>query len=148
EVDERDGDYFGPAVNRAARIMAAGHGGQVVLSATTAGLVGTSGLSDLGEHVFAGLAAPERVYQLGPGTFPPLRSLGAVPTNLPAERSAFIGRERELATVAGLVRTARVVTLTGVGGVGKTRLAIQAAAGLAPEFPGGVWLAELAPLID
>jgi predicted ATPase len=147
-VEERDGDYFGPAVNRAARIMAAGHGGQVVLSATTAGLVGTSGLSDLGEHVFAGLATPERVYQLGPSTFPPLRSLDAVPSNLPAERSAFIGRERELATVAGLVRTARVVTLTGVGGVGKTRLAIQAAAGLAPEFPGGVWLAELAPLID
>jgi predicted ATPase len=148
EVEERGGDYFGPAVNRAARIMAGGHGGQVLVSATVAGLAGTTALTDLGEHAFSGLDKPERVYQLGEGTFPPLRSLGAVPSNLPAERSAFVGRERELATVAGLVRSARMVTLTGVGGVGKTRLATQVAAGLAPEFPGGVWLAELAPLVD
>jgi predicted ATPase len=148
EVDERDGDYFGPAVNRAARIMAAGHGGQVLVSAATAAVVGAVGLVDLGEHVFPGLATPERVYQAGNGMFPALRSVGPVPSNLPAERSVFIGRERELATVAGLVRSARVVTLTGVGGVGKTRLAIQAAAGLVAEFSGGVWLAELAPLID
>jgi predicted ATPase/class 3 adenylate cyclase len=148
EVDERGGDYFGPAVNRAARIMAAGHGGQVLVSATTAGVAGAAGLIDLGEHTFAGLEAPERVYQAGNGGFPPLRSVGVIPSNLPAERSVFVGRERELGIVSGLVRSARVVTLTGVGGVGKTRLAIQAAAGLAPEFPDGVWLAELAPLID
>jgi predicted ATPase len=147
-VEERDGDYFGPAVNRAARIMAAGHGGQVLASVATAALAGTAGTVDLGEHSFAGLEAPERVYQLGEESFAPLRSLGAVPTHLPAERSVFVGRERELATVAGLVRSARLVTLTGVGGVGKTRLALQTAAGLAAEFPGGVWLVELAPLID
>jgi predicted ATPase len=147
-VEERDGNYFGPAVNRAARIMAAGHGAQVLASAATAALVSTTPIADLGEHSFAGLEAPERVYQLGEGSFAPLRSLGAVPTNLPAERSVFVGRERELATVAGLVRSARLVTLTGVGGVGKTRLAIRAASGLAPEFPGGVWIVELAPLID
>jgi predicted ATPase len=149
EVDERGGDYFGPAVNRAARIMAAGHGGQVLASSTTASLVAPTGaLTDLGEHVFAGLEAPERVFQVGAGRFAPLRSLAAVPSNLPAERSVFVGRERELALVAGLVRSARLVTLTGVGGVGKTRLAIQTAAGLVGEFPGGVWLVELAPLVD
>jgi predicted ATPase len=147
-VEERDGNYFGPAVNRAARIMAAGHGGQVLLSGATAGLLGPTGLSDLGEHTFAGLDAPERVYQAGQGTFPPLRSLGAVPSNLPGERSVFVGRRRELAAVAGLIRSARLVTLTGVGGVGKTRLAMQIAAGLVGEFPSGVWLVELAPLID
>ena len=147
EVDERDGDYFGPAVNRAARIMAGGHGGQVVLSSTTAGIAGVE-LVELGEHTFAGLTGPDRVFQLGQGEFPPLRSVGAVPSNLPTERSVFVGRDRELGVVAGLVRAGRVVTLTGVGGVGKTRLAVQTAAGMADEFPGGVWLVELAPLID
>ncbi len=148
EVEERGGDYFGPAVNRAARIMAAGHGRQVLASATTATLIGMGSLSDLGEHSLPGLDGAERVYQVGAGTFPPLRSLGAVPSNLPVERSVFVGRERELRIVAGLVRSSRLVTLTGVGGVGKTRLAIRAAAGLAGEFPGGVWLVELAPLSD
>jgi predicted ATPase/class 3 adenylate cyclase len=148
EVEEREGDYFGTDVNRAARIMAAGHGGQVLVSSTTAGLVAVLPLIELGEHAFAGLETPERVFQVGGGSFAPLRSLGAVPSNLPVDRSVFVGRERELAFVAGLVRSARLVTLTGVGGVGKTRLAIQMAAGLAGEFPGGVWLAELAPLID
>jgi predicted ATPase len=147
-AEERDGNYFGSAVNVAARIMAAGHGGQVLVSAVTAGLVDGAGLSDLGEHGFAGLDAPERVYQVGPGAFPPLRSLGAFPSNLPAERSVFVGRRRELSTIAGLVRAGRLVNLTGVGGVGKTRLAVQTAAGLLGEFPGGVWLVELAPLSD
>jgi predicted ATPase/class 3 adenylate cyclase len=148
EVEERGGDYFRPAVNRAARIMAAGHGGQVLTSAATGALVGTQGLTDLGEHALRGLDGAEHLYQVGTGSFPPLRSLGAVPTNLPTERSAFVGRERELAVVAGLVRSARLVTLTGVGGVGKSRLATRAAAGLTGEFPGGVWLVELAPLGD
>jgi predicted ATPase len=147
-VEERSGDYFGPTVNRAARIMAAGHGGQVLVSAATAALAGGVTLVDLGEHEFAGLDTPERVYQLGGSSFAPLRSVGAVPSNLPAERSVFVGRERELAIVAGLVRSARLVTLTRVGGVGKTRLALQAAAGLTGEFPGGTWLAELAPVSD
>ena len=149
EVQERDGDYFGPAVNRAARIMAAGHGGQVLLSAATEALLDDSVVRrDLGEHRLRDLSAPQRVFQLGTESFAPLRSLDVVPSNLPAERSVFVGREQELATVAGLVRSARVVTLTGVGGIGKTRLAIQVAAGLVDEFSAGVWLVELAPLID
>ena len=148
EVEERRGDYFGPAVNRAARIMAAGHGGQVLVSAATASIMGVAGLSDLGEHRFAGLTLPERLYQLGDRVFPALRALGVVASNLPVERSVFIGRAHERATVAGMVRASRAVTLTGVGGVGKTRLAVHTAAGLLEEFPGGVWLVELAPLID
>jgi predicted ATPase/class 3 adenylate cyclase len=148
EVEERDGDYFGPAVNRAARIMASGHGGQVLVSAATAAVIGGGDLLDLGEHAFAWLSAPERVFQLGSDEFPPLRSIGTTPSNLPVELSVFVGRERELATVAGLLRSARMVTLTGVGGVGKTRLALQVAAGMTDEFPGGAWLVELAPLID
>ncbi len=147
-VEERDGNYFGPAVNRAARITGAAHGGQVLVSAATAGLLDGAALADLGEHLFTGISTPERVYQLGGETFPPLRSVTAVPSNLPVERSLFVGRERELAIIAGLMRSSRVVTLTGVGGVGKTRLAVQAAAGLTGEFPDGVWLTELAPLID
>jgi predicted ATPase len=148
EVEERGGDYFGQAVNRAARIMAAGHGGQVLVSAATAAVSGDIGLVDLGEHAFVGFAGPERVFQLGPTEFPSLRSVGSVPSNLPVELSAFVGRDRELAAVAGLLRSARVVTLTGVGGVGKTRLAMQVAAGMVNEFPGGAWFVELAPLID
>jgi hypothetical protein len=99
----------------------------------------------LGEHFLAGLAEPERVFQVGDGQFAALRSVTAVTTNLPAERTVFVGREQELATVAGLVRSTRAVTLTGVGGVGKTRLAVRVAAGMADEFSGGVWLVELAP---
>ena len=97
-ADERDGDYFGNAVNRAARLMAIGHGGQVLVSQATAGLLrGAQGLRDLGEHRLRDLAQPERVYQLVaddlPDDFPPLRSLEALPTNLPAELTAFVGRE-------------------------------------------------------
>jgi predicted ATPase/class 3 adenylate cyclase len=148
EVEERGGDYFGPGVNRAARVMAAGHGGQVLVSAATASLIGTAGLADLGEHRFAGLSAPERVFQIGSRTFPPLRGAAAVPTNLPIERTSFVGRDQEINAVATSLRSLRLVTLTGVGGVGKTRLAAQVAAGMLDEFPDGVWLVELAPLID
>jgi predicted ATPase len=148
EVDERGGNYFGPAVNRAARIMAAGHGGQVLVSLATAAVAGTAGFVDLGEQFLGGLAEPERVFQLGDEEFPRLRSVGPVMTNLPPERTVFVGRERELGVVATLIRSARAVTLTGVGGVGKTRLALQVAAGMVDEFPDGVWLVELAPLID
>jgi predicted ATPase len=148
EAEERDGDFLGPAVNRAARVMSVGHGGQVLVSAATAAVAGAHGLVDLGEHELAGLAAPERIFQLGSERFPPLRSVGAVPSNLPPERSAFVGRERELGVVAGLLRSSRMVTLNGVGGVGKTRLAVHTAATVLGEFPDGVWLVELAPLID
>ena len=138
--------YVGEDVHRAARIAAAGHGGQVLVSAATAGLVETP-LADLGEHRFKDLAAPERVYQLGDGTFPPLKSLYR--TNLPVPATPFFGRERELAEIAGLLQnSARLVTLTGPGGTGKTRLAIHAAAEAAESFPEGIWWVPLSSLRD
>ena len=136
-----DEGYVGDDVHRAARIAAAGHGGQVLVSAATASLVETT-LADLGEHRFKDLAAPERVYQLGDGTFPPLKSLYR--TNLPVPATPFFGREHELAEIAGLLQnSARLVTLTGPGGTGKTRLAIHAAAEAAESFPEGIWWVPL-----
>lgn len=153
EAEERGGDYFGPAVNRAARLMAAGHGGQVLCSGVTAGLAtdhlpaGCS-LMDLGTHRLRDLTSPEEVHQVViqgvPEQFPPLHSLETYPGNLPIQATAFVGREREVKELAEQLREARVVTLTGVGGVGKTRLALQAAVEVLPEFRDGVWLVELA----
>jgi predicted ATPase len=141
-----DEGYVGIDVHRAARIAAAGHGGQVLVSQSTRDLCGTNGLRDLGEHRLKDLTAPERIYQLGDGEFPPLKTLHQ--TNLPVQPTPLIGRERELAEVVGLVRTKRLVTLTGAGGSGKTRLALQAAAELVDEFADGVWFVSLAPLTD
>ena len=140
--------YVGEDVHRAARIAAAGHGGQVLLSEASASLVGGEPLLDLGEHRFKDLAAPERVFQLGDRVFPALRSLYR--TNLPVPATPFLGRERELTEVVAQLDDpqARVVTLTGPGGTGKTRLGVQAAAVAAPGFPGGVWWVPLAPLDD
>jgi predicted ATPase/class 3 adenylate cyclase len=148
EAEERDGDYFGPAVNRAARLMAVAHGGQVVCSDVTAGLVEGVELVDLGEHRLRDLDRPVRVWQVGRGRFPALRSLDAFPGNLPLQVSSFVGRERDLDRVAKALDESRVVTLAGVGGVGKTRLALQAAAELVPRFREGAWLVELAPVRD
>jgi len=142
-----DEGYVGHDVHRAARIAAAGHGGQVLVSAATASLV-ESELTDLGEHRFKDLAAPERVFQLGGGEFPGLKSLYR--TNLPIPATAFLGRERELREVAELLdrEDARLVTLTGPGGTGKTRLTLQAAAEASDGFPDGVHWIPLAPLRD
>ncbi len=148
EVDERQGDYFGQAVNRAARLMAAGHGGQVLCSSATAGLVEGFVLTDLGEHRLPDLSAPQRVLQVGVGRFPPPRSLDAFSSNLPVVLTELIGRDAEVADVADLVRAHRLVTLTGTGGVGKTRLALAVATAAAPLFPDGLWLVELAPVAD
>ncbi len=138
--------YIGDDVHRAARIAAAGHGGQVLVSATTASLVEIE-LTDLGEHRFKDLSAPERVYQLGDGAFPPLRSLYR--TNLPVPATTFLGREQELAEVVELLQDgARLLTLTGPGGTGKTRLAIHAAAEAAESFPDGIWWVPMASLRD
>jgi predicted ATPase len=146
EASERDGDYFGPAVNRAARLMDAGHGGQVLVGATTAAVVGWSGLVDLGEHRLRDLAEPQRVFQWGPTVFPPLRVLDAALSNLPLQATGLVGRRLLVGEVADLVVACRAVTLTGPGGVGKTRLALEAGAEVLPKFPDGVWLVDLAPV--
>jgi predicted ATPase len=140
--------YVGADVHRAARIAAAGHGGQVLLSAATASLLGTERLRDLGEHRLKDLSAPERIYQLSEHQFPPLNTL--YQTNLPVPASSFLGREHELQEVGDLLvrDDVRLLTLTGPGGTGKTRLALQAAGTAADAFPGGVWWVPLAPLRD
>jgi len=142
-----DEGYVGGDVHRAARIAAAGHGGQVLVSASTATLVDVP-LRDLGEHRFKDLRAPERVFQLGEGEFPPLKSLHR--SNLPVPATPFLGREHELEAVVALLTDpdTRLLTLTGPGGTGKTRLALQAAAETADAFPDGVWWVPLAPLRD
>jgi predicted ATPase/class 3 adenylate cyclase len=139
--------YVGGDVHRAARIAAVGHGGQVLVSSSTAQLVELE-LSDLGEHRLKDLSAPERIYQLGEGKFPALKSLYR--TNLPVPATPFLGREDELAEVVSLLSSedSRLLTLTGPGGMGKTRLALQAAAEASEAFPDGVWWVPLAPLRD
>ncbi len=154
---ERDGDYFGPTVNRVARLLAIGHGGQVLLSADCNELLEGElpvdcSLRDLGVHRLRDLAQPERVYQLiAPDLltdFPALRSLYHLSNNLPAEVTSFVGREAEVAEIAALVEQHRLVTLVGSGGVGKTRLSLHVAANRLDGSRDGVWLIELAPLAN
>jgi predicted ATPase len=142
-----DEGYVGDDVHRAARIAACGHGGQVLVSAASAQLVERE-LRDLGEHRLKDLSTPDRVYQLGDGVFPALRSLYR--TNLPVPATPFLGREQELAEVVELLgaEDARVLTLTGPGGTGKTRLALQAAGLASDAYPDGVFWIPLAPLRD
>ncbi len=142
-----DEGYVGTDVHRAARIAAAGHGGQVLVAASTASLVDHE-LVDLGEHRFKDLAAPERVYQLGAASFPPLKSLYR--TNLPVPANPLIGRKKELVDVHRLLSddTTRAVTVTGAGGIGKTRFALAAAAEASDRFPNGVWFVDLTPVRD
>ncbi|MDX1469410.1 MAG: adenylate/guanylate cyclase domain-containing protein [Acidimicrobiia bacterium] len=156
-ADERDGDYFGPAVNRVARLMSAGNGGQVLVSTATVQLVqdtlpAGSTLQDLGQHRLKDLSRPEQVYQLHHDSFPvdgrPLRSLDAFPHNLPIQLTSFVGREQEVEEVTKLLSGSRMVTLAGVGGAGKTRLAIQTGADVLSRYEDGVWLIELAPITD
>jgi predicted ATPase/class 3 adenylate cyclase len=155
ESDERDRDYFGPVVNRVARLLAAVHGGQVVVSSVTehflrGGMPADTKLRDLGEHRLKDLIEPERVWQLVapglPDTFPPLQSLGSLPNNLPRQVTPLIGGDDMLAEIEPLVIEHPLVTLTGTGGIGKTRLALQAGADLLDGSADGVWFVELAPL--
>jgi predicted ATPase/class 3 adenylate cyclase len=152
EAVERDGDYFGPDVNRAARLMAIGHGGQVLLSQATANLLPAAELRDLGEHRLRDLSRAERVFQIfAPELsqdFPPLRSLDAFSGNLPLQLTSFVGRTGELATLTQAVHGARLVTVIGVGGVGKTRVAVQAAADVVSDYRDGAWICELATAND
>lgn len=139
--------YVGMDVHRAARIAAVGHGGQVLVSQSTRDLVPDERLRDLGAHRLKDLTAAERIYQLGETEFPPLRSLDR--TNLPIAATPLVGRRKELAELVGLLRAgARLVTVTGAGGGGKTRLALQAAAELADDFEDGVVFVPLASLDD
>jgi predicted ATPase/class 3 adenylate cyclase len=156
-AEVRDGDYYGNPVNRAARLMSAAHGGQIVVSLATEELArdhlpGGAALVDLGEHRLRDLARPERLFQLVvpglPSEFPPLRSLETLPSNLPAQLTTFVGREEELTGIGDALQASRLVTITGVGGVGKTRLALQVAAEVLPRFPDGAWLCELAVADD
>jgi predicted ATPase/class 3 adenylate cyclase len=152
EAELRDGDYFGAVLNRAARVMAAGHGGQILLVESTASLLSGVDLVDLGPRRLRDLPTPVGMFQVRApdlrADFPPLRALDTSPGNLRFATSSFIGRESELDEVQAAVKTHRLVTLTGVGGVGKTRLAVEVGSRLADEFPDGVWLFELAAVTD
>lgn len=149
EATERDGDYFGSAVNRTARLMALAHGGQALCSATTLGIVEEPPPTlDLGEHRLRDLLTPVHVHQLGTRPFPPLRSDAVVPTNLPTPPTDLIGRDTEVSALVDELARHRLVTVTGVGGMGKTRLAVEVAGSVASEFPDGVWFVDLAPAIE
>ena len=154
-ADLREGDYYGPVVNRCARLRAIGHGGQVLLTAACQALLPETlperaSLQELGVHRLRDLERGELVYQLRHpalvGDFPPLGSLQAYSTNLPVQSSSFIGREREIAAVKQLLGATRLLTLTGSGGCGKTRLALQVAAEVLEAYPDGVWLVKLEAL--
>ena len=152
EANASDGDYFGPVLNRTARVMAAGHGGQVLVEGLTAALLDGVGMIDLGEHRLRDLAGTTHLFQVVAdglrADFAPLRTVDSVPGNLPSQVTSFVGRDVEVEQLVATVHAHRLVTLTGVGGVGKTRLALRVAAELAPDWPDGVWLVELAPVGD
>jgi predicted ATPase len=152
EAELREADYFGAVLNRAARVMAAGHGGQILLAESTAGLLNGVDLVDLGPRRLRDLPMPVGVFQVRAARlrveFPPLRALDTTPGNLRPATTSLIGRESEVTEIEAAAKAHRLVTLTGVGGVGKTRLALEVAARLADEFPDGVWLFELAAVTD
>ncbi|HZG67745.1 MAG TPA: adenylate/guanylate cyclase domain-containing protein [Herpetosiphonaceae bacterium] len=158
-AEQRNGDYLGPPLNRVARLLAAGHGGQTLLSGATQELVrdflppGVE-LRDLGERRLKDLPGTEHVFQVVtfdlPSVFPPLRALDARRNNLPGQPTPLIGREREVAELTAMLRRedVRLVTLTGPGGTGKTRLSLQVAAGLLDDFPDGIFFVDLAPILN
>ncbi len=158
EAQARDDDYTGYlTLTRAQRLMAAAHGGQILLSNASAelvrgGLPANASLRDLGEHRLKNLLSPEHIWQLLaphiPADFPPVTSLNSLPNNLPVQLTSFVGRQAEISQVRSLMGTHRLITLTGTGGTGKTRLALQVAAEVLDSYKDGVWLVELGPLSD
>lgn len=157
EAELRDGDYYGQALNRSQRIMSIAHGGQILVSDITAQVArehSPTGVSflNLGEHHLRGLLQPEQIFQLvAPDLeqdFPPLKSVPTKTNNLPTQVTSFIGREKEKAEIQALLDSHRLLTLTGSGGTGKTRLSQEVGAQMLGDFPHGVWIIELAPLTD
>ncbi len=157
EAQQRDGDYFGQPLNRVARLMSAGHGGQILISISTQKLIGDklpSGvmLKDMGERRLKDLIRPERLFQAVaadlPQDFSPLKTLDAFRHNLPVQLTSFVGREKEIAEVKKLISEKRLVTLIGPGGTGKTRLSLQVGADVLDTFDDGVWFVELASVSD
>jgi predicted ATPase/class 3 adenylate cyclase len=152
EAELRGADYFGAVLNRAARVMAAGHGGQILLAESTASLLSGVDLVNLGPRRLRDVPTPVGVFQVRAADlrteFPPLQALDTTPGNLRPATTSLIGRESEVTEIEAAVKAHRLVTLTGVGGVGKTRLAVEVTARLADEFPDGVWFFELAAVTD
>lgn len=141
--------YVGLAVHQAARVKSAAHGGQVIVSDTTKNAAGdVCEFVDLGLHRLKDLAQPVRLFQAGVGEFPAPKTLTVMPNNFPVQSTTFVGRDDDIAAVKDLLGTSRLVTLTGAGGVGKTRLSLEVAADLIDEFGDGAWLIDLAPLSD
>ncbi|MGI9624052.1 MAG: ATP-binding protein, partial [Acidimicrobiales bacterium] len=149
EAEERDNDFFGPTLNVAARVADAAHGGQIVVSATAQAMLDSDrhDLIDLGAHQLRGVSRAVGVWQVGAERFPPLRASGGI-GNLPLEPPSLVGRDAELEELVSDIGQHRLVTLTGVGGVGKTRLALRAAAEVASSFEDGVWVVEFAPVTE
>ncbi len=156
DAETRDGDYFGPPLNRAARLLAAGHGGQILIAHSTQSLIKElppgATLRDLKTHRLKDLAQAEQVFQLVhpeiPSEFPPIKSLSEKNNNFPRQLTSFIGREAQLDQLGTLLAKSRLLTIAGPGGSGKTRLSLQLAANSLEDFPDGAWLIELAPLSD
>ncbi len=146
ESEERDGDYFGPIVNLAARVMAAAHGGQCLMTRSVAEAAGMSAI-DLGAHALRDIEAPVHLFQLGEAEFPQLASTAGLVV-LPSPRTSLVGRDEAVAHVRRLLGSTRLVALTGVGGCGKTRLAIEVARREVATFPEGVWFVDLAAVTD
>ncbi len=154
-AEERDGDYFGRTVNRVARLEAAGHGGQVLVSSATQELLADNlpedvELKDLGVRRLKDLERPEHIFQVqtagGAGEFPQLKTLDIRPNNLPVQVTSFVGREREIQEIRDLLKPARMLTIAGPGGIGKTRISLHATAELLDAFHDGVWFVDLVPV--
>jgi predicted ATPase/class 3 adenylate cyclase len=150
EAELRGGDYFGTVLNRTARVMSAGHGGQILLDGTTASLIGGVDLIALGPRRLRDIAKPVDMFQVRAGglrtEFPPLKTVDPAPGNLRTPTTSFVGRESELAALETALKAHQLVTLTGVGGVGKTRLALEVASRVVKGFADGVFVIELAPV--
>ena len=148
EASPTGGDYFGPAVNRAARVMAAANGGQIAVSAATAALCPAVGFRDVGQHVLAGVGVERLFVVARVGDNRPLRSAVVTPTNLAADTSSFVGRARDVEELSELIGSHRLVTVVGPGGIGKTRLVTETAARLVQRFSDGIWFCDLAAVGD